>query len=155
MFLNNIKKISFITNGTFINGKNFVTSLIIAKKPFSYNLNEQNLNSKRKDFLKNKVKPYKIQKRNAAAFKFQPDAAPTNLGETAKMNLFQSVTNALDISLSADKSAVVFGEDVAFGGVFRCTVGLKDKYGNLEKNSRFSSSLLLFLKEKTACLILH
>ena len=26
-------------------------------------------------------------------------------------------------------AAVIFGEDVAFGGVFRCTVGLKDKYG--------------------------
>ena len=26
---------------------------------------------------------------------------------------------------------VVFGEDVAFGGVFRCTIGLKDKYGRL------------------------
>ena len=26
---------------------------------------------------------------------------------------------------------VVFGEDVAFGGVFRCTVGLKDKYGEI------------------------
>ena len=25
--------------------------------------------------------------------------------------------------------AVVFGEDVAFGGVFRCTVGLRQKYG--------------------------
>jgi pyruvate/2-oxoglutarate/acetoin dehydrogenase E1 component len=25
--------------------------------------------------------------------------------------------------------SVVFGEDVAFGGVFRCTVGLKEKYG--------------------------
>ncbi len=25
--------------------------------------------------------------------------------------------------------AVIFGEDVAFGGVFRCTVGLADKYG--------------------------
>ncbi|NWS99199.1 ODBB dehydrogenase, partial [Mionectes macconnelli] len=25
--------------------------------------------------------------------------------------------------------SVVFGEDVAFGGVFRCTVGLRDKYG--------------------------
>jgi len=25
--------------------------------------------------------------------------------------------------------AVVFGEDVAFGGVFRCTVGLTQKYG--------------------------
>ena len=28
--------------------------------------------------------------------------------------------------------SVIFGEDVAFGGVFRCTVGLKDKYGKLE-----------------------
>uniref|UniRef100_A0A8C4WWS8 2-oxoisovalerate dehydrogenase subunit beta, mitochondrial n=1 Tax=Eptatretus burgeri TaxID=7764 RepID=A0A8C4WWS8_EPTBU len=26
-------------------------------------------------------------------------------------------------------STVIFGEDVAFGGVFRCTVGLRDKYG--------------------------
>ena len=25
----------------------------------------------------------------------------------------------------------IFGEDVAFGGVFRCTVGLRDKYGEL------------------------
>ena len=25
--------------------------------------------------------------------------------------------------------SVVFGEDVAFGGVFRCSIGLKDKYG--------------------------
>lgn len=24
---------------------------------------------------------------------------------------------------------VIFGEDVAFGGVFRCTVGLQEKYG--------------------------
>lgn len=28
--------------------------------------------------------------------------------------------------------SVIFGEDVAFGGVFRCTVGLKDKYGKLD-----------------------
>ena len=26
--------------------------------------------------------------------------------------------------------AVIFGEDVAFGGVFRCTVGLQEKYGS-------------------------
>ncbi|XP_076307780.1 2-oxoisovalerate dehydrogenase subunit beta, mitochondrial-like isoform X2 [Tachypleus tridentatus] len=45
------------------------------------------------------------------------------------MNLFQSITNALDIALASDTTAVVFGEDVAFGGVFRCTVGLQDKYG--------------------------
>lgn len=27
-------------------------------------------------------------------------------------------------------SACVFGEDVSFGGVFRCTVGLSDRFGN-------------------------
>lgn len=69
------------------------------------------------------------QKRNASHFKFVPDQAPPELGETTKMNLYQAITNSLDISLSSDKSAVIFGEDVAFGGVFRCTVGLKDKYG--------------------------
>ncbi len=45
------------------------------------------------------------QKRHASAFKFLPDVAPASLGETAKMNLFQSVTNALDIVLTADKTA--------------------------------------------------
>ncbi|ERE76262.1 2-oxoisovalerate dehydrogenase subunit beta [Cricetulus griseus] len=45
------------------------------------------------------------------------------------MNLFQSITSALDNSLAKDPTAVIFGEDVAFGGVFRCTVGLRDKYG--------------------------
>uniref|UniRef100_A0A673VN45 2-oxoisovalerate dehydrogenase subunit beta, mitochondrial n=1 Tax=Salmo trutta TaxID=8032 RepID=A0A673VN45_SALTR len=51
------------------------------------------------------------------------------VGPTAKMNLFQSVTSALDNTLASDPTAVIFGEDVAFGGVFRCTVGLRDKYG--------------------------
>ena len=45
------------------------------------------------------------QIRHASAFKFVPDVAHANLGETTKMNMFQSVTNALDISLSSDKSA--------------------------------------------------
>jgi hypothetical protein len=45
------------------------------------------------------------QKRNASHFKFVPDVAPASLGETTKMNLCQAVTNALDISLSADKTA--------------------------------------------------
>lgn len=27
-------------------------------------------------------------------------------------------------------SAVLFGEDVKFGGVFRCSIGLNEKYGN-------------------------
>jgi len=46
-----------------------------------------------------------------------------------KMNLCQAINNAMDIALETDKNAIHFGEDVKFGGVFRCSVGLKDKYG--------------------------
>ena len=45
------------------------------------------------------------QVRYASAFKFVPETAPAELGETTKMNLCQSVTNALDITLSSDKSS--------------------------------------------------
>uniref|UniRef100_A0A3Q0QXQ6 3-methyl-2-oxobutanoate dehydrogenase (2-methylpropanoyl-transferring) n=1 Tax=Amphilophus citrinellus TaxID=61819 RepID=A0A3Q0QXQ6_AMPCI len=71
----------------------------------------------------------KAQRRHAAHFTFQPDPVPTQYGSTQKMNLFQSITSALDNTLADDPTAVIFGEDVAFGGVFRCTVGLRDKYG--------------------------
>lgn len=33
------------------------------------------------------------------------------------------------IAMSKDDTAVVFGEDVAFGGVFRCTMGLAEEFG--------------------------
>lgn len=62
-------------------------------------------------------------------FNYVPDTVAAAEGETARMNLFQSITNALDIALATDPTAVIFGEDVAFGGVFRCTVGLQEKYG--------------------------
>eukprot|EP01114_Cavostelium_apophysatum_P000731 TRINITY_DN10662_c0_g1_i1.p1 TRINITY_DN10662_c0_g1~~TRINITY_DN10662_c0_g1_i1.p1 ORF type:complete len:389 (-),score=108.42 TRINITY_DN10662_c0_g1_i1:176-1342(-) len=48
---------------------------------------------------------------------------------TEKLNLFQAVNNALDIALQTDPKAVLFGEDVAFGGVFRAASGLKEKHG--------------------------
>ena len=35
----------------------------------------------------------------------------------------------MDIALATDPKTVVFGEDVAFGGVFRCAVGLREKHG--------------------------
>ncbi|XP_008683082.1 2-oxoisovalerate dehydrogenase subunit beta, mitochondrial isoform X2 [Ursus maritimus] len=69
------------------------------------------------------------QRRRVAHFTFQPDPEPREYGQTQKMNLFQAITSALDNSLAKDPTAVIFGEDVAFGGVFRCTVGLRDKYG--------------------------
>lgn len=42
--------------------------------------------------------------------------------ETRKMNTYQAIRDAMSIALSKDENAVVFGEDVAFGGVFRCTM---------------------------------
>lgn len=45
------------------------------------------------------------------------------------MNMYQAVRDALSIVLAKDDTAVVFGEDVAFGGVFRCTMGLAEEFG--------------------------
>ena len=45
------------------------------------------------------------------------------------MNLCASIAHTLDLALQKDKSAVIFGEDVKFGGVFRCTMDLNEKYG--------------------------
>ena len=41
------------------------------------------------------------------------------LGETTKMTLLQAITSAMDLALEKDPTACIFGEDVAFGGVFR------------------------------------
>lgn len=49
--------------------------------------------------------------------------------ETTRMNLFTAINDAMRIAMETDPSAVIFGEDVAFGGVFRCTVGLREKFG--------------------------
>ncbi|KAK0503589.1 pyruvate dehydrogenase [Armillaria luteobubalina] len=49
--------------------------------------------------------------------------------ETRKMNLYQAVRDAMSVAMSKDDHAVVFGEDVAFGGVFRCTMGLAEEFG--------------------------
>jgi len=49
--------------------------------------------------------------------------------ETERMNLFTAINNALSIALETDPTSILFGQDVAFGGVFRCTQGLQDKFG--------------------------
>ncbi len=43
--------------------------------------------------------------------------------------MFSAINDAMDVALSRNPRAVVLGEDVAFGGVFRCTMGLLDKFG--------------------------
>lgn len=48
----------------------------------------------------------------------------------AKMNLLQAINNALDIAMTKSDKVYSFGEDTgAFGGVFRATSGLTEKYG--------------------------
>ncbi|MCV6626862.1 MAG: alpha-ketoacid dehydrogenase subunit beta [Cellvibrionaceae bacterium] len=48
----------------------------------------------------------------------------------AKMNLLQAVNSALDTAMAADPSMICLGEDVGkFGGVFRATSHLQEKYG--------------------------
>ena len=46
-----------------------------------------------------------------------------------KLNLVQSINEALDVAMGAEPKSVIFGEDVAFGGVFRATMNLREKYG--------------------------
>lgn len=47
-----------------------------------------------------------------------------------ELNLLQAVNQALDIALAADERVLCFGEDVGgFGGVFRATSHLQEKYG--------------------------
>ena len=47
-----------------------------------------------------------------------------------QMNMIQALNNALDLYFSREESAVLLGEDVGrFGGVFRVTEGLQEKYG--------------------------
>ncbi|ANB12625.1 pyruvate dehydrogenase (acetyl-transferring) subunit E1 beta [Sugiyamaella lignohabitans] len=51
-------------------------------------------------------------------------------GASKSMNLYQSVNDALRIALETDDTAVLLGEDVAFGGVFRCSMGLQEQFGS-------------------------
>jgi 2-oxoisovalerate dehydrogenase E1 component beta subunit len=48
----------------------------------------------------------------------------------AKMNMLQAINSALSIAMEENKRSCVFGEDVGyFGGVFRATSGLQEKFG--------------------------
>ena len=50
--------------------------------------------------------------------------------KTQKLNLCATITETLDLTLRTDPKSVVFGLDVRFGGIFRCTMGLNDKHGD-------------------------
>ncbi|XP_048594367.1 2-oxoisovalerate dehydrogenase subunit beta 1, mitochondrial isoform X1 [Brassica napus] len=54
------------------------------------------------------------------------------------LNLYSAINQALHIALETDPRSYVFGEDVGFGGVFRCTTGLAERFG---KNRVFNTPL--------------
>ena len=57
-------------------------------------------------------------------------AAAQDAGETREMNMIEAINSALDVMLGRDDDVTLLGEDIGyFGGVFRCTAGLQEKYG--------------------------
>ncbi|KAF2171206.1 hypothetical protein M409DRAFT_50674 [Zasmidium cellare ATCC 36951] len=51
-------------------------------------------------------------------------------GTTDRKNLFQAINSALSHALRSDPRVLLFGEDVAFGGVFRCSMNLASEFGD-------------------------
>lgn len=45
------------------------------------------------------------------------------------MNMFQAINKAMAMAMETDETALLFGEDVGFGGVFRCSLGLRERFG--------------------------
>lgn len=54
-----------------------------------------------------------------------PSGSPTK-----RLNLFQAINSALTHALRTDERVLLFGEDVAFGGVFRCSMNLATEFGS-------------------------
>lgn len=52
------------------------------------------------------------------------------MGDSRRLNLVQAVNDALGVAMEGDPQVVVLGEDIGkFGGVFRATVGLHERFG--------------------------
>lgn len=66
---------------------------------------------------------YKTEKAARNAYDLASDAA------LEWQNLNQAICSGMHYALRKDESVILFGEDVAFGGVFRCSKGLADEFG--------------------------
>jgi 2-oxoisovalerate dehydrogenase E1 component beta subunit len=85
-------------------------------------------------FLKFSTQRGFASQNDSLVFDFSEKADAKALGlknpeKKEKMNFCATITHTLDMAMSQDDSTVCFGEDVKFGGVFRCTMGLNEKYG--------------------------
>lgn len=71
--------------------------------------------------------PPVIEPRKIASAPLRVPPAPS--GPTQETTMVAAINDALSIALESDKRTILFGEDVAFGGVFRCSMGLREKHG--------------------------
>ena len=88
--------------------------------------------------IDNEIMLSRVVRRSAGAFRrsarhpqqrsLNSEAAIGSL-PTQQMTMFAAINDALRVALATNPHAVLFGEDVAFGGVFRCTMGLLDEFG--------------------------
>lgn len=69
--------------------------------------------------------------RASSQINFSSMPTPAELSDmpSENLNLCNAVNQALRIALESDDSALLFGEDVGFGGVFRCSDGLQNQFG--------------------------
>ena len=100
------------------NRANFHTS---ARNSFKFELDAQ----------KADVAPYKVKGFPHKMVYHTTESEIPNFAsiEKKETNMCNAINDALKISMAADPKAMVFGEDVAFGGVFRCTIDLLEKFG--------------------------
>lgn len=79
--------------------------------------------------LFSRVETPAVEHARAAHFTYFPSERPNTTGQTQKLNMYQAINHGLTLAMESDPRSVVFGEDVAFGGVFRCTMDLKKRFG--------------------------
>lgn len=60
----------------------------------------------------------------------QPETGYPSKSPKTRQNLFQAINSALRHALQTDERTLLFGEDVAFGGVFRCSMDLARDFGS-------------------------
>ena len=66
------------------------------------------------------------------AAELSTDVVPSDIlpeGPRERMNLFTALNDGMRVALDKDDTTIIFGEDVGFGGVFRCTVDLREEFG--------------------------
>lgn len=84
------------------------------------------------DAIRNTTKRHSSTLRLEQTTAYDPSAPEPiyhTLGATTKLNLFSAINAALRTAMTSDPTAILFGEDIAFGGVFRCSQGLREEFG--------------------------